>query len=169
VHRLAGHSGWVWGLASLGDGLLASASEDGSIRLWDAISGTCTYGTSPERGPVHALARLDGGHLVAGFADGHLIVYAIDARNCRLDAMQVVAAHRGEVYAVCAAGDGFVASAGEDGYARVFRLSGGGTCMAALPHGGFVRTLARLNEQTLVSGSYDATLRIWRWTATRSG
>jgi dynein intermediate chain 1 len=39
-----GHTGWVRFLSSLGDGRLASASDDGTVRVWDS---------SHPSGPIH--------------------------------------------------------------------------------------------------------------------
>ena len=157
---LTGHRGWVWSLASVGGGLLASASEDGTIRLWHVASGECIGATSPGRGPVHALAVLDDGSLAAGFADGHVVVYAVDRDRGSLGAIAVHAVHDGEIYALCSLPESRFATAGEDDHANVHRADGARA--ASLLHRGFVRGLARLDGGTIATGSYDGLVRVWR-------
>jgi len=41
VRRLWGHTHWVAGLAFAPDGVLASGSYDGTVKLWDTTSGSC--------------------------------------------------------------------------------------------------------------------------------
>jgi len=157
---LAGHRGWVWSLASLGDGLLVSGSEDGTIRLWDLASGECLTAVAPDRGPVHALAATGDGGFAAGFADGHVVIYAVDRERRTLGPVAVHEAHQGEIYALCPMGSGRLATAGEDDQAHVVRRSDGAR-VASLSHHGFVRSLARLDDGALVTGSYDAQIRVW--------
>ncbi len=163
---LSGHTGWVWGVTALaGDrygGLLVSASEDGSLRLWDLADQRCTDVLAPGRGPVHAVAPLAGGRVAAGFADGHVAVYAVEARHGTLREESAFQAHAGEVYALCALDADHLASGGEDDAAHVWRLSDG-ACQATRHHQGFVRALARHDAATLVTGSYDGLARAWRW------
>jgi len=155
---LRGHDGWVWSVAGLGPDLLVSGSEDGSIRLWNVALPACVDAAHVGRGPVHALARLDDHHFVAGHADGHVLTWEVDRRRGMLACVDVLSALPGEIYSLCPLGDGLLAVGGEDERVRVFR---GASSVAELAHGGFVRALAALPDGRLVSGSYDGTVREW--------
>jgi WD40 repeat protein len=75
VTDLPGHTGHVYGLAfSPAAALLATASEDGTVRLWDLASGGAaarTIGPGPFGGPVRAVAFTpDGRYLATANANG---------------------------------------------------------------------------------------------------
>jgi WD40 repeat protein len=158
---LAGHSSWVWSLASLGKGLLASGSEDSTVRLWEVATGECIAAASPGRGPVHALAVLDDGTLAAGFADGHVVVYAVDRNRSALVPIGVHDVHDGEIYAICTLPAGDLVTAGEDERAVILR-SADGARVESLPHAGFVRAATRLDDESFATASYDGCVRVWR-------
>jgi WD40 repeat protein len=72
---LPGHTGHVHGLAfSPAAPLLATASEDGTVRLWDLGAGQAaarTIGPGPFGGPVRAVAfTADGRYLATANANG---------------------------------------------------------------------------------------------------
>ena len=47
---LQGHSHWVWAVAFSPDGkMLASGSDDGTIKLWDRQTGTCLHTLGSDR------------------------------------------------------------------------------------------------------------------------
>jgi len=80
--RLAGHSGWVAGLAFSADGqTLASASADQTIRLWDVSRKAERRRFQGNANEVWALAwSLDGQDLVTGGKDGSVRYWNVIAK-----------------------------------------------------------------------------------------
>jgi WD40 repeat protein len=77
---MEGHEDSITALVFSPDGtLLASASDDGSIRLWDVISATlASVLSSDDDSPVSAITfDSDGTHLVSGSENGGLQIWEI--------------------------------------------------------------------------------------------
>lgn len=192
---LEGHPSRVTALAAVparnGQVFLASAGEDGTVRLWDTSSTPPASSESPSTreqhqpptlhtgaGAVHSLAVIplrDGGSvLVGGCHDGTVRLWDTAERK----EIRAVSAHSGPVraLAVVSSPDGrvIIASGGDDGRVRLW----GHECedVAADPlhaHEGPVRALAPLvsptGSQLLASGGDDGNVRLWDavdWTHT---
>jgi WD40 repeat protein len=56
----------------LGDGRLASGSDDTTIRLWDPASGACEWVFQGHQSWVRALAVLGDGRLASGSGDNNI-------------------------------------------------------------------------------------------------
>jgi hypothetical protein len=71
IRTLEGHTAWVSGCAVSGDGaLIVSASDDGTLRVWDGHSGQCLAVFYAD-GPIYCCAmHAETGLIVAGGARG---------------------------------------------------------------------------------------------------
>lgn len=156
MQPLAGHGGWVWAVAALGPALLASASEDGSVRLWDLARRACVERLDTGV-PLRTLAVApDGQALAVGSIDGRLRLWRRDGPQWRPQPGWL--AHGAAVRRVRFAADGTLASAGEDGWVRLWH--GNGAPLGDVTrHGNFATDVLLLEGAGWLSCSYDGSLR----------
>jgi WD40 repeat protein len=118
IQTLKGHAADVFGVAYHPDGRLASASWDGTVKVWDT-AGRALGTTIANNDLVSAVAFSPTGNwLVSGsFVDGSIRIY--NGANAQL--IRTIHAHTGSIYSLAVSADGrCVASAGEDGMIRVW-------------------------------------------------
>jgi len=155
------HQGWIWGLAALGGRWLVSVSEDASAALWDVGNRKLVSRLRGEV-PFRALATSARGEVALGGADGSIRRHRLvgDPDRLAFEVLARVCAHRGAVSSLSYLRNGLLASGGEDDLARVGRIDDG-TTEATLPHGGLVRVVRQLPDESLVTASDDGLIRIW--------
>ncbi len=158
------HRAEVWSLVFSPDGTrLASASDDGTARLWDAATGRPMSGPLRHPGNSQVLSaafRRDGARIVTTAGNGTV---------CQWDARTGAAVeppyerHVGEVWTAVYSPDGeWVASAGTDRTIRLWRATGREDALALHGHTGRVTQLAfSADGRRLGSVSDDGTARIW--------
>ncbi len=74
VRTLRGHTGWIGRIAWSPDGrMLASPSEDGTIRLWNAETGECLRTLEGHQGIVWCVAFDQMGHILASGSGDKMI------------------------------------------------------------------------------------------------
>ena len=147
--------------------MLASASADDTVRLWDVDARTCAAVLKGHGCAAWSLADLGGGLLMSGDGRGALRVWDVGAAAC-------LATVEGEddrgISSLCLLADGRIASGEEGGPLRIWKWDAAGKALTQEGeqldgHTGYVFAVVPVGAigaaQQLLSGSFDSTLRLW--------
>ena len=163
--RLQGHTRAVWSVAFSPDGkTLASASHDGSIKLWDGASGN---NTATLRGHTSGASTLtfspDGKSLAS--AGGDKIIELWDL-NSRTVAVTVETGHTDTIVSLAFSPSGkTLASGSQDNTTKLWDVASGkntATFQGEKGKRGHVWSVAFSPDgKRLAAGSHDQTVRLW--------
>lgn len=129
---LEGHSSWIRCLAAMPGSRLASGSDDGSVRVWDAAKGALLFVLEQAHGGsnMFGLCALPDGRLATAGGDKCLRLWKpAEGDAPGLEAVAEYPGHASAVYAVA--------------IAEMPRADGAGT------------------QTILVSGGHDTSVRVW--------
>ena len=154
---LKGHTDWVFSVCNLGDGKLASASYDETVRVWDAASGACLRVLEGHTDWVRSVTAVGNGRLASASWDRTVRVWDAASGAC----LHVLKGHKSYVSSVCAVEYQQLASASGDSTVRVWDAVSG-VCLRILEgHVGSVNSVTYLGNGRLASASLDGTVRVW--------
>ena len=176
--QLGRHSAPITALATLPDGRLASASDDGQLQLWNAErrpSGAAGFRPGEELGrhsaPITALATLPDGRLASASDDGQLQLWNAERRPSGAAGFrpgEELGRHSAPITALATLPDGRLASASDDGQLQLWNAERRPSGAAGFRpgeelgrHSAPITALATLPDGRLASASDDGQLQLW--------
>lgn len=153
---LTGHTAAITGVAITDVGRVFTSGADMRLVDW----GTDVTVTSPDvldlESPLTALMRTADQRLVAGDANGNLIILSLTETAEPI----VIAVHGSAISSVIELTNGSIAASSVDGAVQILSLDAPGTGVAA-PHTVEVTAMAALANGTLATAAVDGVVRIW--------
>ena len=159
---IAAHAEGVWRVAWAPDGSrVASASTDGTARVWDARSGEMTLEIDGHAARVYGVAFSDDGSTIAT-SGGDRAARLWDAATG--ESRGALVGHGGTVYCVALSGDGVTAATGEqDGTVRLWDLRSEGVERVMRAHSDRVYQVAFSPDgSALLTAGRDGRVRLWK-------
>ena len=161
IATIAGHTGWVVGVAWSPDGSeLASASDDASVRVWDPKTGECMLKLAGHTGWVLGVAwSPNGSNLVSGGGDNAVRIWDAQTGEC----LRVMTGHSDWVLGVSWSPDSSrLVSCGRDKSLRVWDAQTGECLRVMTEHSDWVLGVSWSPDASrLVSCGRDKSLRVW--------
>jgi WD40 repeat protein/serine/threonine protein kinase len=154
------HEGHFRDVSLSADGkLLLSVTSDAGVRLWNVETQSCLHTWKASAGYISGILGPDSNTVLLAGANYGLHLYGLDGTPI----WETPEAHQSMILALSFSRDGkLIATASDDGTARIWDARTGSPVTAPLRHGRLVRSVVfDPGGHLLISGGQDNTARIW--------
>ncbi len=157
IRILEGHTGGVNTIVVLDETNVVSASDDGTLRVWDVASGETVRTFKGHTDQINAVALLGEMRMVSASHDRTLRLWDLATG----ETIRTFEGHTSFVNTVAVLDEARVVSASSDHTLRVWNVATGETIHILEGHTRTVNAVTVLDEMCVVSASSDHTLRVW--------
>lgn len=165
LYTFSGHSGTVNAVAYSPDGTrIASGSNDGTVRIWNATKGHIIYTCDSHSARVNSVTwSPSGNHIAFGSNDQTVQIWNASTAH-RTSLFSVHSSPWVWVYAVASSPDGSrIAMGSKDNTVQIWNVSSGSKIFTYSNHSRPVTTVAwSPNNMSIASGSDDKTVQVWQ-------
>jgi WD40 repeat protein len=159
--KFYGHRDIVNSTAFSPDGrCIISGSDDGTVKVWDSVSGQCIHSLNEHNSSVTSVAfSPDGKHIVSGSHDHTVKLWDSQSGHC----IHSLSEHSSRVTSVAFSPDGkHIVSGSRDSTVKLWN-SQSGQCLRTLDkHAGGINSVALSPDgKHIVSGANDGTIKLW--------
>ncbi|MEB3826574.1 serine/threonine-protein kinase [Phormidium sp. CCY1219] len=162
LNTLIGHTGAIYSVAIAPDGqTIASASEDKTIKIWDAETGEIRQELTQHSAPVNALAMTpDGKLLISASADKTIKIWQLETGFL----LRTLTGHSGAVQAIALSPDGkTIVSGSADKTIKIWHRQTAQLKKTLKGHTQAVISLAISPDGKIIaSGSDDRAVKLWQ-------
>lgn len=151
------HRDWVWQVIKLNDRIIASSSEDGTIKIWNLGSEHSIHTFNTNTSVISLAYNSDTRKLISGSLNGEVSIRTLTS-DYRQAEIKTFKAHNGIIRTIKFIDSNRFATGGEDNKVKIWNLDG--HLISELEHQNFVQSVELLDDKTLISASYDGTIKI---------
>lgn len=154
---LSGHNNWVWNVIKLQKDIIATSSEDGTIKIWN-IQHNKVIQTFKEQSPVVSLSFVENrNQLISGNLNGEIAIRTL-ATDFRQQSLKTFKAHEGIIRTIKPTGNNLLLTGGEDSKVKIWNINNLQQTRV-IEHHNFVQSIEMLDDAHFLSASYDGTIK----------
>ena len=154
---LSGHHGSVNCLIQLTSGLLASAADDSSIKIWNPTTGELLHTLEEHFSRVTCLTELPEGILASGSFDTSIRLWNVSTAKCILQ----LNAHDAWVLDLLLLNDKRLCSCSGDKTIKIWNIYKKTCAMTFKGHKAVINMIIQAKSNDIISCSEDKTVKVW--------
>jgi WD40 repeat protein len=166
-YDISAHEDIVTSLIKLNeDNLLASTSEDSSIKIWDVENNfNCVNILKGHGGAVNCLIQLKDGRLASASSDNTIKIWDRDKKNNSLfttyKCTHSLTGHTQKILTLIELQEGQLVSGSMDSMIKIWDTMNNFKCTNTMSHEKGVLALIELPDKKIVSASEDHSIKVW--------